>query len=1121
MRRLVKHACMPILVGILTYLTVNDGVAQIAGTVATGTPAFGSFGGSPFDTVNLGNLNVHLTIPVLHKAGRGIPFSYDLSYDTSIWTTVTSNGITQWQPVDYWGWRAVTEVVSGWVSWSFTQTDCPPSGREKGGTESIWSNWIYHDRFGVAHHFPGVAVVTTNSCGTSAGGMNAIATDGSGYTLTTSTGDANLTVTTRGGGIINPPGSVGTGAAKVADSNGNQLTAVSGTQFFDTLSSTTPVLSVSGTGTPTSPFQFAYTSPSDANVLYSMNYTAYTVATNFGWTSPAIAEYPPTVVPLVSSIQLPDGSGYTFTYEATSGSCTPLTGTTAPCVTGRIESVKLPTGGTISYAFGGGANGNNYINTDGTTATLTRVLLATTGAPAQSWLYGRASLGARLFSTTVTDPNNNQTVIDFSEDGNTTTPTYNFYETQRTISQLISGTQTLLATDIKCYNGNYTGCSTAQVSSPITETDAYSKPAPSNSTRLSEVLYNNYGLVTDDREYDYGATTGSAPGTAKLIQETATSYASLGNGILSRPASVIIYDWTSGSGKTIASTTYTYDQGTPTATSGTPQHVAITGSRGNATTTVTSTSSTTSLSASSSYYDTGMPNVSTDVNGAQTTYVYSSASNPYNSSLTASCGNSFATTIQEPVNLSRSVQWNCIGGVSQQVIDENQQVVKMDYSDPNFWRPADLYDQESNETTIHYVGQTAVEVAQSFNGGLSVSASRTTLDGFGRTIFSQRLRAPSATYYDTAEIDYNNLSQVYRSTMPYTALGSPSSSNTTVPATKTVYDALDRPTQTTDGGGGTISYTYTGNDVLQVVSPAPSSENNKKKQFEYDGLGRLTSVCELTAGTSAWPGGSCAQTNPTTGYWTKYTYDALGDLTGVTQNAQGTAQSRSYTYDYLSRLISETNPENGVYPAQNGTTSYTYDSASTCGVYAGDLVKRVDSVGNVTCYTYDGMHRNVQISYPIGSYSAITPTKHFVYDSATVDGQSMGYAKARLAEAYTGSSTSKVTDIGFTYSPRGEVTSTWESTPNSGGFYQPTAAYWANGEIQNLWISELPSISYTTDGEGRVSAVSATSGENPVTAVTYVAAGTTEPIGALTQVNFGSGDSDAFRFDPQTFRMTT
>ena len=70
--------------------------------VATGTPPFGSFGGGP-DVINLANLNAHITIPVLHKAGRGTNFTYDLSFDSSVWYPVTSGGTTSWQAVGNWG----------------------------------------------------------------------------------------------------------------------------------------------------------------------------------------------------------------------------------------------------------------------------------------------------------------------------------------------------------------------------------------------------------------------------------------------------------------------------------------------------------------------------------------------------------------------------------------------------------------------------------------------------------------------------------------------------------------------------------------------------------------------------------------------------------------------------------------------------------------------------------------------------------------------------------------------------------------------------------------------------------------------------------------------------------
>ena len=77
----------------------------------------------------------------------------------------------------------------------------------------------------------------------------------------------------------------------------------------------------------------------------------------------------------------------------------------------------------------------------------------------------------------------------------------------------------------------------------------------------------------------------------------------------------------------------------------------------------------------------------------------------------------------------------------------------------------------------------------------------------------------------------------------------------------------------------------------------------------------------------------------------------------------------------LGRLLSETNPE-------NGTTTYTYDSDSTCGTSDGDLVKKQDADGNTTCYAYDALHRLTGITYS-GPYAANTPAKHFIYLSTT------------------------------------------------------------------------------------------------------------------------------------------
>ena len=145
-----------------------------------------------------------------------------------------------------------------------------------------------------------------------------------------------------------------------------------------------------------------------------------------------------------------------------------------------------------------------------------------------------------------------------------------------------------------------------------------------------------------------------------------------------------------------------------------------------------------------------------------------------------------------------------------------------------------------------------------FNGGNSVVDHRVKLDNLGRPIVNQVKEGPSSSTYDSTETDYDTLGRVSKNTLPYSGNADATCSGT-CPGTTTAYDALYRPTSATDGGGGTITYSYTKNDTLQVVSGQPTGENTKQRQYEYNALGWLTSVCELTSTGNG--GGNCAQTN--------------------------------------------------------------------------------------------------------------------------------------------------------------------------------------------------------------------------------------------------------------------
>ncbi|HEX6802153.1 MAG TPA: RHS repeat-associated core domain-containing protein [Terriglobales bacterium] len=1112
--------------------------SALVAQVSTGSTPFGGFGGGPFDSVNLGNLNVHFAIPVINKQGRGMNFYYLLSYDSSIWTPVTSNGSTTWQPATNWGWRGETEAGTGYVSYksnTIVVNMC---------FVTTYSGYVYHDQFGIPHPFSGSAEKDSGKSCNSFAGFTSTTTDGSAYTLTVTQTNVGGTVTSPAGRMTLAPANQTYGSANKTDANGNQITVNSSGQFFDTMSATTPVLTVAGSGTPTSPITYTYTAPSGGNASYTMAYLAYTVATNFGAKTSGganIGEYGPGTTPvnLVSYIALPDDTQanpdrYTFTYEATPGSCTALPGTPSQCVTGRIASVKLPTGGTITYLYSGGPNSTGIYN-DGSTAGLTRILSATTSCTANSatapcWQYTRALNSGNpgtgsTWTTTVVDPTSNNSVINFAEDGNTSASTYYLYETQRQVYQGSISTNTcsstvttncLLLTTMRCYNAHYSSCGSATVTSPISQLDAYSQPAGA-AWSLSEQLFNGIstgsGLLSDAKVYNYGVSTGSAPSSSYLLRETSYTWTNLGTNSASgnpvyKPTTVIVKDWSTGSAVTIGSTTYSYDGSTPATSNGTTQHIAVTGARGNVTTITSQVSSTTSLSRQFTYYDTGMPNTSTDVNGAVTTYNYPDA--------TSTCDNTFATSVTLPIiGQTPLTTYNCTGAVATQIDDLNSNPTKINYTDSYFWRPANTVDPLQNQTNFSYA-ISSMESSMVFNSQHSLVEALIQVDAFGRPVNQQSEQQPNGSSYDTTTAAYDALGRPYLATVPCVAGNGVQCSTST--ATTTAYDALSRPTQMTDAGGGYVSYSYNQNAVLQTLGPLVSGENLKQKQLQYDGLGRLISVCEIT---SLPGGGACTgQVGTPTGYLTTYAYsvDAQSHPTlTVTQNAQATGkQTRVYTYDWMGRLITEQNPE-------SGTTNYTYDTASNpCGWGAytskGDLIQKVDGMGNSVCYQHDALHRLWAIGN--SNQSATNPVKEFRYDSSAngfvspPTGATFANTIGRLIEAETDFN-GRITDEWFSYSSRGELTDVYESTPHSSGYYHTTATYWANGALNTL--SGVPGQStwtYGVEGEGRPS--SATQGTTGwVSSTQYNIASQPQVV-----VNFSSGDTDKFTFDLATGRMT-
>jgi RHS repeat-associated protein len=1056
----------------IVLLSVPAAMAQ--NDPASGIPLFSTQVGGPYESIDLASSNIFLSLPLRDKNGK-IPFSSRMIGNSHAYLVPLSGNTYEWQVASAGVGRLRTNVTT-FLGWTLTiPTTC------NGQADYYYSAFVVYDANLTPHPLNPNIVIDSGGClGALPGPSPTI--DGSGYTVVFTGRSPSLTyeLYDKSGNkfTVNSTGSINTltdpDLATVVSTttyNGNN----SSTAVTDSLGTT--VLTANNTpSTPGQPLTYTYTDANGNTQKYSFSATRYTLVTNFGCTG--IPEYGPAPnVYLPTSITTPDGGTYYISYETTPNYSS--TKYPPPYVTGRIAKLTLPSGGSISYSYSGGNNGINC--NSGVVPTL-KVTLNDNNGNSRTWTYvnNNDRYAPGNFTVTETDPAGNQTLHYF----------FGEYQTAewRYQGQSTGGYTGALRVTTTCYNGNLNnglgGCQSPSSASaptlPIFQTDVYTWAGMAPQSLVETKYDSTYGMVTSVGRWNWGAPI--PPTSLNLIS---TTYTPLGNWNGSGCVAVGNYmndrvcykNVNDGSGALQSSETFNYS----------PQghllkHVAGT---------TTSGINGPTLTSKTSYNSNGTVNIFTDVNNAQTTYHYD-----------GSCNNTVPTSVSEPLSLSRSMTWDCNGGVMKSSTDENNQPTTAAYTDP-LWRITSATNQGYPATNYTYPDPNHFESYMNFNGSASTVDTTTQTDGLGRPILVQKKQGQGSSSFDSVQYQYGwtqNTGAFVKQSMPYS--GSPSAWTTTQ------YDALGRVSSVTDGGGGSVTYTYNGNDVLQTsLSPAV------QKQLEYDALGRLTSVCEINSGTTAWPAVTCGQFNSTKGYWTTYTYNALGNLKSVTQNALGSAtQTRNYYYDALGRLTKEVNPE-------SGTTNYYWDAAApSCGggAYAtpGDLGAKLDYANVYTCYGYDGLHRLLGFDHANG-----TPCSTFVYDTATPpNGVTVSNTKGRLINAYTNSAcngrTSLVADKWLGYSPRGEVTDIYSSTPNSAGYYHVAKTYWANGAVETLGgIPGVPTITYGADGEGRTSTVTGGS-QNLVTTTSY------NPASQVTGVTFGSQDSDTYQYDPKTGRMT-
>jgi RHS repeat-associated protein len=287
------------------------------------------------------------------------------------------------------------------------------------------------------------------------------------------------------------------------------------------------------------------------------------------------------------------------------------------------------------------------------------------------------------------------------------------------------------------------------------------------------------------------------------------------------------------------------------------------------------------------------------------------------------------------------------------------------------------------------------------------------------------------------DTSYDGFGRVWKVSNPYRSPSDPTYGLTTY-----AYDPLGRVTSISypDGGATTTSYSGSSSTVTDAAL--------KKRTFLSDALGRLTSVTE-----DPGPGHL--------NYSTAYSYNALDDLLTVSQSGQ----SRSFTYDSFSHLITATNPE-------SGQIAYTYDAD-------GNVLTKQDARGTTT-YAYDALNRVLSKNYSDTS----TARACYAYDGLgwAGSGDTMTNAVGHLTASWSVQHDGTVVGANESYQfdPMGRLQKGRQCTPATCGLtsYPLQTGYDLMGNEINLWESSVARYS-PYDAADRLSSLSASFNVSP------------------------------------------
>lgn len=307
----------------------------------------------------------------------------------------------------------------------------------------------------------------------------------------------------------------------------------------------------------------------------------------------------------------------------------------------------------------------------------------------------------------------------------------------------------------------------------------------------------------------------------------------------------------------------------------------------------------------------------------------------------------------------------------------------------------------------------------------------------------------------------------------------------TVRPTTITYDVLDRPLRTVlpDETVSTLAYGF-GEDrsgATAFETTATDAKKNTTRAYA-DVRQQKTAVREPGAKAGDAP------------IWTSYTYDALGQLTKITDDRDNTT---TVEYDDLGRRTAIDSPD-------SGRSTTVYDPAgNVIRAISANLAAKDEAVE----YSYD-FNRLEAVDYPVFTDNDV----RYTYGGPDAGNNAVG--RVTKVEDAAGEVTRK-------YGPLGEVVQETRTLPGPGPHIRSfTTAYRHDsfGRVLSLTYPDGEELTYTYDSGGEVS--SATGTKNGFS-YPYLKSLDHDKFGQRTRIELGNGTATDYTYDAEDRRLAT